>query len=66
MTEESTRFVSAVMAARLCLRCASIKADIVEHILVGVIQALQRHIFVVEIVDECESCGRRAVVYALG
>ena len=58
MTEESTRFAAAVMDSRLCLRCASMKSDIVEERLVGVIRALQRYV-TIEGIGECQSCGRR-------
>ena len=66
MRDESTRFLAALMGSRLCLRCTSIKSDVVEDRLVGVIRAMQRHITVVEIVDSCDGCGRRTVVYKTG
>ena len=63
MTEESTRFAAAVMDSRLCLRCASVKSDIVEERLVGVMRALQRHVTIIEGIGECHSCGRRTIIY---
>jgi hypothetical protein len=52
---------AAIADRRLCLRCASIRSDIVEHRLPEVIQRVRRRISVSE--NECDSCGRRRVVY---
>ena len=65
MNDEETVFVAAMMRARLCLCCASTKSDILEHRLVTVIGRVQRSVIVVENVDECDSCGRRTIVYSL-
>jgi hypothetical protein len=65
MKDEAVLFTAAISGARLCLRCASIKADIVEDCLVGVIQRVQRMICVTENVEECDGCRRRTVVYQL-
>jgi hypothetical protein len=63
ITDRDTRFVAAIMGSRLCLRCASIRSDIVEEALVGVIQRLQRSVSVTEALDDCDGCRRRTVVY---
>ena len=65
MKDEALLFTAALMGSRLCLRCASIKSDIVEERLVSVIQAVQRTITVVENVEHCDHCDRRTVVYRL-
>jgi hypothetical protein len=63
LAERETLFVAAILRSRLCLRCASIRSDIVENVLAAVIHRLQRHVYIRDTVDECEDCGRRTVVY---
>jgi hypothetical protein len=63
--DEATLFTTAVRGARLCHRCASIRADIVEERLAEVIRRVQRMITVVENVETCDGCERRTVVYQL-
>lgn len=65
MKEEAAIFAAAVMGSRLCLRCASIRSDIVQHRLVSVIQHVQRVLTVTETVDDCDNCQRRTIVYRL-
>ena len=65
MKDREVLFVSAMMGSRLCLRCASIRSDVAEDVLVGVIQRIQRSVYVTETVDDCDGCGRRTVVYRL-
>ena len=65
MKDEAVLFTAAISHARLCLRCASIESDIVEHRLERVIQRVQRMIAVIEHVETCDHCRRRTVVYAL-
>ena len=65
MKDEALLFTASIMGSRLCLRCASIKSDIVEERLATVIQRVQRMFTVVENIDHCDSCERRTVVYRL-
>jgi hypothetical protein len=65
MKNEAMLFTAAITGTRLCLRCVSIKSDIVEERLVAVIQRVQRMITVVENVETCDCCERRTVVYRL-
>jgi hypothetical protein len=65
MKDEALLFTATLTGARLCLRCASIKSDIVEERLVAVIRRVQRMIAVIENVEHCDSCERRTVVYRL-
>jgi uncharacterized protein with PIN domain len=66
MKGEGPRFATAMMDSRLCLRCASIKSEVPEERLVAVIQRLQRTLTVTERLADCDSCGRRTLVYRLG
>jgi uncharacterized protein with PIN domain len=63
--DEASMFTAALRRARLCLRCAAIKSDILEERLVTVIQRVQREITVMENVETCDRCERRTVVYRL-
>ena len=65
MKAEATQFTAAILHSRLCLRCISIKADIVEHRLGSLIRSVQRTMTVIETVDQCDDCGRQTVVYRL-
>ena len=65
MNDEAMLFTAAISGSRLCLRCASVRSDIVEERLVAVIQRVQRMITVVENVGTCDGCDRRTVVYRL-
>ena len=64
-TDEALLFAVAIRGSRLCLRCASIKTDIVEERLAGVIVRVLRMLTVLENVEHCESCERRTIVYRL-
>lgn len=65
MKDEVVLIAAAMMSSRLCLRCTSIRSDIVEERLVGVMQRVQRTMTVVENVGDCDGCGRRTLVYRL-
>ena len=65
MGDEGVLFTAALTGSRLCLRCASIKSDIVEHRLVDLIQRMRRRFSVKENVEECDGCRRRTAVYWL-
>ena len=65
MKDEAILIAAAMMGSRLCLRCTSIKSDIVEERLVGVMQRIQRRLTVIENVEDCDGCGRRTLVYRL-
>jgi hypothetical protein len=65
MKDEALLFTATIAGSRLCLRCASIKSDIVEERLMTVIRKVQRMITVVENVEHCDCCERRTVVYRL-
>ena len=65
MKDEAALFTAAISHSRLCLRCASIKSDVVEDRLVGVIRHVQRMFTVIENVETCDNCERRTVVYRL-
>jgi hypothetical protein len=65
MSDRETLFLVAVRRGRLCLRCASVKAEVAEHVLVDVIRHVQQSVDVFENVDDCDGCGRRTIVYRL-
>ena len=65
MRDEDVFFTAALTGSRLCLRCASIKSDIVEHRLIDLIQRMRRRFSVKENVQECDGCQRQTAVYWL-
>ena len=65
MRDETILVTAAMLDCRLCLRCTSIRSDIVEERLISVMRRVQRSRTVVENVGDCDGCGRRTVVYRL-
>ena len=57
--------IAVIGGSRLCLRCVSVRSDLVEETLVSVIQRIQRSVGVTENIDDCDGCGRRTIVYRL-
>ena len=66
MREETVLLAAVLTGASLCLRCASIKLDIVEDRLPDVIEQVRRRLTVIEDEGVCDDCQRRTTVYRLG
>ena len=60
--DEGSRLAAALLNARLCHRCTAVKSEISEDRVVAAIQSLQRHLTIIELVDDCHGCDRRTVV----
>jgi hypothetical protein len=65
MKDEAAVFTAAIGNSRLCLRCASIRSDIVEERLVAVIRRLQRMSTIIGSLETCDNCQRMTLVYRL-
>ena len=65
MSDETVLLTAVLSGVSLCLRCASIRADIVEDRLPDVIQQVRRRLTVIEEAGVCDDCGRRTTVYRL-
>jgi hypothetical protein len=60
--DEGSRLAAALLNARLCHRCIAVKSEIAHDQIAAAIQSLQRHLTVIELVDDCHGCDRRTVV----
>jgi hypothetical protein len=65
MKAEAMQFTAAILRARLCARCISVRSDIVEDHLGSLIRSVRRTINVLANVDQCDGCGQQMLIYRL-